>query len=108
MTNFQDSSFSTVRCEMEKICDLYRVAQVKLKNINNRILNPSIEKSIVNKYRNYINTVELVLQCLNEEDAALIRNAVIRKMPADELGYSVTTYYSKYRRAATSFLKYFL
>ncbi|MDR0739496.1 MAG: hypothetical protein LBF00_01240 [Mycoplasmataceae bacterium] len=108
MTNFQNSSFSTVRSEIEKICDLYRIAQIKLKNIDNRILNPSIGKTVVNKYRNYINTVELVLQCLNKEDASLIRNAVIRKMPAEELGYSVTTYYSKYRRAATSFLRYFL
>ncbi|MDR1234907.1 MAG: hypothetical protein LBJ97_02360 [Mycoplasmataceae bacterium] len=107
MINYQDNSFGMVRNQLENICDLYRIAQIKLNNLNNNLLNPITDPATINKYRNYINTVELVLHCLTDEDAALIRNACIQRQSFKNLGYSTTTYYCKYRRAAISFLKYF-
>jgi hypothetical protein len=106
MKENQDKRFGCVRTRVDEILEKYRICKIKLDNINNPILNPDVDKKRINNYRNYINTIELILKCLSDEDATLIRNVNLHKIPSLELGYSVTTYYSHYRKAATAFLRY--
>jgi hypothetical protein len=106
MEIFQRNDFKMARNRVEQICENYRIAETKLKHLNNTILNEKIDTQTINKYRNYVNTIELILQCLNKEDAAMIRNVNLRRIPTRQLGYSKTTYYTRYRKAAESFLKY--
>ncbi|MDR3330168.1 MAG: hypothetical protein LBS76_02715 [Mycoplasmataceae bacterium] len=106
MRRDQNKRFGSVRSRVDEICERYRICKMKLDNLNNQILNPEMDAERIAHYRNYINTIELILKCLDPEDAALIRNIGFHKVPTAELGYSATTYYSHYRKAATTFLKY--
>ncbi|MDR2369495.1 MAG: hypothetical protein LBD63_02605 [Mycoplasmataceae bacterium] len=106
MTIVEQNDFRLVRSRIEEICEQYRLALTKLHNLNNSIMNKNISREQINKYRNYVNTFELILRCLNKEDASMIRNININRIPSEELGYSRSNYYVKYRKAATSFLKY--
>jgi hypothetical protein len=106
MTNAQENNFRLVRHRIEEICEQYRIAQIKLNNLANSILNGNIDSDKINKYRNFVNTFELILRCLNKEDATLIRDVNIHRIPSEKLGYSRSIYYVKYRKAAISFLKY--
>ena len=106
MTIAQENDFRIVRNRINEICEYYRLAETKLRNLNNSILNNNIDNKQINKYRNYVNTFELILRCLNKEDASLIRDVNLHRIPSDKLGYSRSIYYVKYRKAAISFLKY--
>ncbi|MDR0674709.1 MAG: hypothetical protein LBF36_00335 [Mycoplasmataceae bacterium] len=106
MTIAEQDDFRLVRNRVEQICEQYRVAEIKLRNINNSILNNKINEKQINQYRNYVRTFELILRCLNKEEANLIRDINLNRIPSDKLGYSRSIYYVKYRKAATSFLRY--
>jgi hypothetical protein len=106
MTTIQENDFRLVRNRIEAICEQYRIAVTKLHNLNNSILNNNMDQEQISKYRNYVNTFELILRCLNKEDATLIRDVNIHRIPSQKLGYSRSIYYVKYRKAALSFLKY--
>jgi hypothetical protein len=106
MTIAENNDFRLVRNRIEQICEQYRIAETKLRNIHNPVLNNKLNSKQISKYQNYVNTFELILRCLNKEDASLIRDVNLNRIPAEKLGYSRSIYYVKYRKAATSFLKY--
>ncbi|MDR3257752.1 MAG: hypothetical protein LBT17_03040 [Mycoplasmataceae bacterium] len=106
MKRDQNKRFRSVRSRVDEICERYRICKIKLDNLNNQILNSEVDNEKLNHYRNYVCTIELILKCLDPEDAALIRNIGLHKVPTAELGYSASTYYTHYRKAATTFLKY--
>jgi hypothetical protein len=106
VTIAEQSDFKLVRNRVEEICEQYRIADAKLRILNNPILQNKVSQEQINKYRSFVNAFELILRCLNKEDASLIRNVNINRIPSDQLGYSRSIYYVRYRKAAVSFLKY--
>ncbi|MDR1991595.1 MAG: hypothetical protein LBP70_02595 [Mycoplasmataceae bacterium] len=106
MDQKQKNNFKFVKSKIERICEDYRIAQIKLKFLESKPNKQIADQNKIYKYRNYINTFELILQCLNKEDADLIRNVSLLRIPIQELGYSNSIYYDRYRKAASTFLRY--
>jgi hypothetical protein len=59
------------------------------------------------KCQTYIDSVDFILTDIPKEDSKLIKDITLNHKPIRDLGYSMATYYSKFRHAANIFLRYF-
>lgn len=79
----------------------YNLHLKKLRENNCRI---NHKKQLINKYQSYISYIDNILMVLDESDAKFLKDVYLHHYSKEQLGYSISGYYVKYKTALNHFL----
>lgn len=93
------------KIKISQIIKKYLIYQVKLKTIT--ISNKDYDKMVIVLYENYINYINMIFSNMNQEYARIIKGIYLDKSNKHTLGYSMTAFYIKYKKALSDFLDFY-
>lgn len=86
------------------IFNKYLAYNLHLKNLKKTHVSFKNKKALMKKYESYIQYIDDILSALDQTDARFLKNVFVNKCSKDQMGYSISGYYFRYKTALNHFL----
>jgi hypothetical protein len=103
----QESEIKLFKKRVESYLDQYRHMSLLLVNSNNQFIKNifSSNKSKKKQATDFVNGVNIVLNAMKKEYADLLINFHVKHKSFEEMGYSKTSFYFRYKEALKEFIQ---